>query len=249
MPAAPAPDIAIRTVPSFLPTTRSALVSAASTTIAVPCWSSWKTGMSSRSRSRRSTSKHRGALMSSRLMPAEARARSPGRCARSRRCPGCPGTPARRRCPANRLNSAALPSITGSAAYGPMLPRPSTAEPSVTTATLFRLMVSLRTSSGLRGDGHGDPGHPGRVGHGQVVPVAQRHLDRGLDLPAQVQQEGPVADLAQRHAVDRAQRLHDRLGVLGVPGRAGHVHPEPLVPERGDVQGGDRAAGLLHRRG
>jgi hypothetical protein len=36
---------------------------------------------------------------------------------------------------ANRLNSAALPSITGSAAPGPMLPRPSTAEPSVTTAT------------------------------------------------------------------------------------------------------------------
>ena len=30
-----------------------------------------------------------------------------------------------------------------------MLPRPSTAEPSVTTATLLRLMVSLRTSSGL----------------------------------------------------------------------------------------------------
>ena len=51
--------------------------------------------------------------------------------------------------PAKRLNSAALPSITGSAAYGPMLPRPSTADPSVTTATLLRLIVSLRTSSGL----------------------------------------------------------------------------------------------------
>ena len=51
---------------------------------------------------------------------------------------------------ANRLNSAALPSMTGSAAAGPMLPRPSTAEPSVTTATLLRLMVRRRTSSGLR---------------------------------------------------------------------------------------------------
>ena len=40
---------------------------------------------------------------------------------------------------ANRLNRAALPSITGSAAYGPMLPRPSTAEPSVTTATRVAL--------------------------------------------------------------------------------------------------------------
>ena len=50
---------------------------------------------------------------------------------------------------ANRLNSAALPSITGSAAPGPMLPRPSTAEPSVTTATLLPLIVSRDTSSGF----------------------------------------------------------------------------------------------------
>ena len=51
--------------------------------------------------------------------------------------------------PANCLNSAALPSITGSAAYGPMLPRPRTADPSVTTATVLRLMVRRRTSSGF----------------------------------------------------------------------------------------------------
>ena len=51
--------------------------------------------------------------------------------------------------PANRLKRAALPSITGSAATGPMLPRPSTAEPSVTTATVLRLMVSRRASSGF----------------------------------------------------------------------------------------------------
>ena len=51
--------------------------------------------------------------------------------------------------PANRLNRAALPSITGSAAYGPTLPRPSTALPSVTTATLLRLIIRRRTSSRL----------------------------------------------------------------------------------------------------
>ena len=51
--------------------------------------------------------------------------------------------------PANFLNSAALPSITGSAADGPRLPRPSTAEPSVTTATVLRLMVSRRASYGF----------------------------------------------------------------------------------------------------
>jgi hypothetical protein len=39
------------------------------------------------------------------------------------------------------LNSIAFPSITGIAASGPMLPRPSTAEPSETTATVFFLIV------------------------------------------------------------------------------------------------------------
>ena len=72
MPAAPAPDSTIRT--SGERACRrpcSALMSAASTTIAVPCWSSWKTGMSRLARSRRSISKQRGAEMSSRLMPAK----------------------------------------------------------------------------------------------------------------------------------------------------------------------------------
>ena len=48
-----------------------------------------------------------------------------------------------------RLNSAALPSITGIAAFGPRLPSPSTADPSVTTAMLLRLMVSRLASSGF----------------------------------------------------------------------------------------------------
>ena len=51
--------------------------------------------------------------------------------------------------PPNCLNSAAFPSITGIAAAGPMLPSPSTAEPSVTTATVFRLMVNRRASAGF----------------------------------------------------------------------------------------------------
>ena len=50
---------------------------------------------------------------------------------------------------ANCLNSAALPSMTGSAAAGPMLPRPRTAEPSVTTAIVLRLMVRFRAASGF----------------------------------------------------------------------------------------------------
>jgi hypothetical protein len=147
-PAAPAPDMTTRTVEMSFPTTRRALVRAASTTIAVPCWSSWKTGTLSSSRSRRSTSKHRGAEMSSRLMPANTGAitctvRTISSTSWVSRHSGQASIPA------NRLNSAAFPSITGRAAEGPMLPRPRTADPSVTTATALRLTVSRRASSGL----------------------------------------------------------------------------------------------------
>ena len=147
VPAAPAPDTTTRTEARSFSTTRSALVSAARTTIAVPCWSSWKTGMSRLSRSRRSISKQRGAAMSSRLMPPK-----PGAIISTALTISSVSWLARQigqaSMLANRLNSAALPSITGSAAPGPMLPRPSTAEPSVTTATLLPLMVSRETSSG-----------------------------------------------------------------------------------------------------
>ena len=123
-------------------------MSEASTTIAVPCWSSWNTGMSSTSRSRASISKHRGAEMSSRLIPAK-----PGETALTMLTISSGSWVSRHSghasIPANRLNSAALPSITGSAAAGPMLPSPSTADPSVTTATELRFTVSRRASSGL----------------------------------------------------------------------------------------------------
>ena len=63
------PFMTMRASASSLPASLSAFVRAAETTMAVPCWSSWKTGMSSASWSRRSISKQRGALMSSRLIP------------------------------------------------------------------------------------------------------------------------------------------------------------------------------------
>ena len=115
--------------------------------MAVPCWSSWKTGMSSSARSRRSISKQRGAEMSSRLMPPK-----PGEMCRTVATISSASWVSRQigqaSMLAKRLNRAALPSMTGIAAPGPMLPRPSTAEPSVTTATQLPLIVSLATSSG-----------------------------------------------------------------------------------------------------
>src|SRR6266478_3780958 len=61
VPAAPTPVTTTRSFLRSFFTIRSALSSAASTTTAVPCWSSWKTGMSSSLRSRSSISKQRGA--------------------------------------------------------------------------------------------------------------------------------------------------------------------------------------------
>ena len=149
--------------------------------------------------------------------------------------------------PANRLNSAALPSITGSAAFGPMLPSPSTAEPSVTTATLLRLIVSRRASSGLSAIARQTRATPGRVDHRQVVTVADRVLGLHRDLAAEVHQEGPVGDLADLDARYGAHRLDQPVGVLGVARGAGHVDPQPLVAGRGHVERGDQTAGLLDR--
>ena len=71
-PEAPTPLTTTLRSPILSPVILQALSSAASTTIAVPCWSSWKTGMSSISLRRSSTSKHTGAAMSSRLIPPQA---------------------------------------------------------------------------------------------------------------------------------------------------------------------------------
>ena len=136
---APAPEKTILTSPIFLPTTCSELIIDANTTIAVPCWSSWNTGIP-RSWRAASISKQRGAAMSSRFIPPKVVAKFLTVCmmeslswvARQR---GKASTSAR---PLNKIH---LPSITGIAASGPMLPNPRTAEPSVTTATVLPRLV------------------------------------------------------------------------------------------------------------
>src|SRR3989338_6669782 len=68
MPAAPAPLITTFSSSIFFPTAFAAFVRAACITMAVPCWSSWKTGMP-RSCKAASISKHLGAVISSRFIP------------------------------------------------------------------------------------------------------------------------------------------------------------------------------------
>ena len=69
MPAAPAPHSTSFTSASSRPVILQAFSRPAAEMIAVPCWSSWNTGMSSSSCSSVSMRKHSGDLMSSRLMP------------------------------------------------------------------------------------------------------------------------------------------------------------------------------------
>ena len=136
IPAAPAPEVTTFTSSNFFPVNFNALINAAAVTTAVPCWSSWKIGISQHSFNFLSISKHRGAEISSRLTP--------------------PKLPASKRTvftisstslllthngkastSANALNKTHFPSITGIPASGPMFPSPRTALPSVTTATML----------------------------------------------------------------------------------------------------------------
>ena len=140
MPAAPPPVETILTSSKRLPATRSALVAAAPTTIAVPCWSSWKTGMFIRSRQSRSTMKQSGALMSSRLIAPKVGS-SAATISASFSGSLSSTSMSKQSMLANFLKSTALPSITGFEASAPMLPSPSTAVPFVTTATRLPRVV------------------------------------------------------------------------------------------------------------
>ena len=126
----------------FFPTTFNAFKRAAVTTTAVPCWSSWNTGISSSFSRRASTSKHFGEAISSRLMPPKHGAMYFTALMISSvsvvsRQIGNASTPP------NSLKRTAFPSMTGIAASGPIFPRPKTAVPSETTATRLPFAVYL----------------------------------------------------------------------------------------------------------
>ena len=145
--AAPAPLATILTSENDLPASVSALVTAAPTITAVPCWSSWNTGMFMRWRSCCSISKHSGALMSSRLMPPKVGSRAATHSTMLSTVVAA-SSMSNTSMSANFLNRTAFPSITGFAANGPMLPSPSTAVPLVTTPTRLARLVYFETSEG-----------------------------------------------------------------------------------------------------
>src|SRR5205823_1008884 len=65
-----------------------------------------------------------------------------------------------------------------------------------------------------------------------------------LDLAAEVQQERPVGNLADLHPGQRAQRLDDLIGMVGVGGVAGDVDQHAELVGIDHVQGGDDRARL-----
>ena len=137
---APAPQKTTFTLSIFLPTTSSAFRNAAAEMIAVPCWSSWKTGIWRRFFSRSSISKHSGDFTSSRLIPpnvGEIRATV----STNSSTPRASTSMSKTSMSANRLKRTPLPSMTGLPARGPMLPRPSTAVPLEITATRLPFVV------------------------------------------------------------------------------------------------------------
>ena len=98
--------------------------------------------------------------------------------------------------PTSAANSAALPSMTGRPATGPMSPRPRIAVPLVTTATVFWPVGVQRGLRGVVADGEADARDAGRVD------VAQDLLGRDLQRRLHV-------DLAALVPVEDAVRLAD----------------------------------------
>ena len=115
-----------------------------------------------------------GAEMSSRLMPPNVGARrmtvsTISSASVVARATGIASTPP------NCLNRTALPSITGIEAAGPMSPRPSTAVPSVTTATVLETQVYSWAASGSATIASQTRATPGVYDMREVVRIAQRH--------------------------------------------------------------------------
>ncbi len=140
--AAPAPIHTIFMSSICLPTSSSEFNKPAAVTIAVPCWSSWNTGILHCSISDLSISKHSGALISSKFIPPKV---SAIRATVSIKACGLSALTSIsiELIPAKCLNNKLLPSKTGLEANAPKLPKLKIALPSEITATRLPLLVYL----------------------------------------------------------------------------------------------------------
>ena len=174
----------------------------------MPCWSSWKTGMSSSSRSRSSISKQRGAEMSSRLIPPKTGAIAFTVATISsdvlRRQADREGVDAAELLEQHRLALHHRQRRLGADVAEPEHRRAVADDGD--RVLLDRQVPDLRR---VVGDRAADARDARRVGHREVVARLQRRLRRDLDLAAEVQQEravGDVVDLDARRPRGRPRR-------------------------------------------
>ena len=146
--------------------------------------------------------------------------------------------------PPNRLNSAALPSITGSDAAGPRLPRPSTAEPSLTTATVLRLMVSRRASAGFSAIAMQTRATPGVYARDSSSRLRSATFEVTSILPPRCSRNVRSETLRTSTPSSAVERLDHLVGVAGVGGVAGEVDDHVGRVGVDHVQRGDDRAGL-----
>ena len=141
MPAAPAPLQTSLVSSMSRPVRSSALIRPAAAMIAVPCWSSWNTGMSMQLAQPLLDDEALRRLDVLEVDAAEAGAEIA--CTQLMNSSGSSVSTSRsmESMSAKRLNSTALPSITGLEASAPRLPRPRMAVPLEMTATKLPLAV------------------------------------------------------------------------------------------------------------
>ena len=201
-------------------------------TTAVPCWSSWKTGMSRSSLSRSSISKQRGAEMSSRLIPPKVGAISRTASTISLRVVGVEadreGVD-----PGELLEQHRLALHHRHRRLGPDVAQPEhrgAVGDDGDGVPLDRVVEGLRA---VRVDLHADAGDARRVGHREVVARLQRVLVVLLDLPAAMHRQRPVDVVDHPRAAGRADRAQDLLPVALVAGVDRELaHPLALAARR-----------------
>ena len=151
--------------------------------------------------------------------------------------------------PANRLNSAALPSITGSDAAGPDVAQAEHGRAVGDHGDRVALDGQPAGVVGVLRDRQADPGHAGGVGAGQVVAVRSGTFGVTSILPPRCSRKVRSLTLRTVTPGDPGERLGDLVGVVDVGGVAGDVDDDPVRVGLDHVQRGHDATGRADRRG
>src|SRR5882724_2075234 len=102
---------------------------------------------------------------------------------------------------------------------------------------------------GILLDGLAHPRHPGRIGHGEVVPCSDRHLTPDFDLAAQVHQESTIRNIGDLDSGEGPEPVDDALGVLAIPRLDRDVSKNAVPRHLDQVDGPDIAACLSDEHG